>query len=73
METIEGIVTIVQESRFQLTDDAGVSHLVILGHATLAEPDQLEALQRRQGRVRVRCTAPRNLIGLVAYAIEARD
>jgi hypothetical protein len=67
---MDGTVTIVQESRFQLTDDEGVSHLFILGHDTLAEPDQLEALQRRQARVHVEYSEPRNLIGLVAHAID---
>jgi hypothetical protein len=69
---MEGIVTIAQESRFQLTDAAGVSHLFILGHDALAEPDQLEKLQRRQARVRVRYTVPRNVIALVAHAIDKR-
>ena len=68
-KTMEGIVTIVQESRFQLTDDAGVSHLFILAHSASAEPAQLEPLQHRQARVRVRYTVPRNVIGLVAKAI----
>ena len=70
MKRMDGVVTIVQESRFQLTDDAGVSHLFILGHDTLAEPDQLEPLQRRQARVRVRYSENRNVIGLVAHAVE---
>jgi hypothetical protein len=70
---MEGVVTILQESRFQLTDDAGVSHLFILGHDSLGEPDQLEPLQQRQARVRVRYTAPRNVIGFVAHAVEARS
>ena len=69
MKTIEGVVTIVQESRFQLIDDAGVGHLFILGHASRAEPDQLAPLQRHQSRVRVRYTAPRNVIGLVAHSV----
>lgn len=73
MRTISGRVTIVQESRFQLTDDAGVSHLFILGHDTLAEPDQLEPLQRRQARVQVRYSQPRNVIGLVAHSVVLAD
>jgi hypothetical protein len=73
MRSMEGVVTIVQESRFQLTDDAGASHLFILGHGTLGEPDQLDGLQRRQARVRVRYSAPRNLIGFVAHSVETRD
>jgi len=69
VKSMDGIVTIVQESRFQLTDDEGVSHLFVLGHRALAEPDQLEPLQRRQARVTVRYTAARNVLGLVAHAI----
>jgi hypothetical protein len=69
VKTMEGVVTIAQESRFQLTDDQGASHLFILGHATLAEPDQLQPLQRRQARVRVHYTRPRNIIGLIAHSV----
>jgi hypothetical protein len=67
--SMDGIVTIVQESRFQLTDDDGVAHLFVLGHASLAEPDQLGPLQARQARVRVRYVVPRNIIGLVAKSV----
>ena len=70
MAQMEGTVTIVQESRFQLTDDHGVSHLFILSHGASAEPDQLASLQRRQARVRVRYAPARNLIGLTAMAID---
>lgn len=70
MRVKEGTVTIVQESRFQLTDDAGISHLFLLDHNAAAEPAQLAPLQHRQARVRVRYSQPRNLIGLVAHSIE---
>ena len=53
MRSIEGVVTIVQEGRFQLVDDAGVAHLFLLGHAAAADPEQLAPLQREQARVRV--------------------
>lgn len=69
MESIEGVVTIVQESRFQLTDDAGVAHLFILGHDTLAEPEQLAPLARDQSRVRVHYSRPADVIGLVAHRV----
>jgi len=68
-KVMEGIVTIVQESRFQLTDDDGVGHLFILGHGAGAEPSQLQPLQRRQARVSVRYTTGQNVIGLVAKSI----
>ncbi len=69
MKTIEGMVTIVQESRFQLTDDCGVSHLFLLGHDSFAEPDQLEALARTQARIRVRYSEPADVIGLMAHSM----
>jgi hypothetical protein len=68
-KTMDGVVTIVQESRFQLVDDGGVAHLFILGHRSLAEPEQLAPLQARQARVRVRYEEARNLIGFVAKSV----
>ena len=67
---MEGTVTIVQESRFQLTDDDGVGHLFILGHLCGTEPSQLPALQRRQSRVRVGYKPAPNLIGNIASTIQ---
>lgn len=65
-----GVVTIVQESRFQLTDDAGVGHLFTLGHACGTEPGQLANLQHHQSRVRVRFVPAPNTIGNIAQSIE---
>ena len=73
MPTMTGTVTIVQETRFQLTDERGVSHLFLLGHGSMAEPDQLAPLQRAQARVRVRYIQPRNIIAMVARSIEVDD
>lgn len=73
---MRGIVTIVQESRFQLTDEEGAAHLFLLSHAAAAEPQQLGRLQAEQARVEVRYTEPHNIIGLVAHSIKrapARD
>ena len=48
-----GVVTIVQEGRFQLLDDDGVSHQFLLGiQRGAAEPEQLpDLLQQRRSRV----------------------
>ncbi len=73
MPTMTGMVTIVQETRFQLTDERGVSHLFLLGHHSMAEPDQLVPLQHAQARVRVRYIQPRNIIGMVAKSIAVDD
>ena len=66
---MDGVVTVVQESRFQLTDDAGVSHLFLLSQGAAAEPDQLPPLQRRQSRVRVEYEPAPHLIADVVHAI----
>ncbi len=68
-QSMDGVVTIVQEGRLQLTDDRGVSHLFILGSSAAAEPGQLAPLQRRQARVRVRYSPAKNLIANVISAI----
>ena len=67
---MEGVVTLVQEGRLQLTDDRGVSHLFVLGPNAAAETDQLPALQRRQARVRVRYHPAANVIGNLISTIE---
>lgn len=69
MYSVQGVVTIVQEGRFQLLDDDGVGHLFLLGHSAAAEPEQLGALQRSQARVRVSYQSAPDLIGHVANKI----
>ncbi len=71
--SMNGVVTIVQEGRFQMTDDDGVSHLFILRSTAAAETEQLARLQNRQARVRVRYKPARNIIGHVATAIQIAD
>jgi hypothetical protein len=48
---MEGVVTIIQESRFQLLDDDGVAHHFVLAYNAAAEPEQLPALLMRRVRV----------------------
>lgn len=64
MQRLDGVITIVQESRFQLVDDDGVAHHFLLGHRAAIEPEQLPPLLER--RVRVFYTDPKNLIGHLA-------
>ena len=68
-QTMDGVVTLVQESRFQLTDERGVSHLFILSPYASAETEQLAPLQHRQARVRVRYKPAQNAIGNQATSI----
>ncbi len=71
--TMSGVVTIVQEGRFQMTDNDGVSHLFILSPMAAAETEQLAALQQRQARVSVRYKPAANLIGNIASTISVAD
>ena len=66
---MDGIVTFVQESRFQLTDVEGVSHLFVLSHKAPLEPAQLVPLGRDQARVTVCYETLPNLIALLARSI----
>jgi hypothetical protein len=64
VESIAGIVTIVQEGRFQLLDAAGVSHHFILHYGAAADPEQLPNLVNRH--VLVSYKDPGGMIGHVA-------
>lgn len=71
--SMSGVVTIVQEGRFQLTDDDGVAHLFLLSPDASAETAQLAPLQKAQARVTVRYTPAANLIGNLAHRIVVKD
>ena len=70
MQTMVGIVTQAQESRFQLTAESGVSHLFILSHGASAEAWQLGELQHRQAKISVRYKESPTLIANIAKRIE---
>ena len=72
MATMDGRITLAQESRFQLTDEAGVGHLFTLGPWCAAEPAQLGPLAKRQARVRVTYEDGVDVIGYVAQRIDLR-
>ena len=69
MPFMEGTITLVQESRFQMTDDEGASHLFLLGPHAAAEPSQLAPLAVRQARLRVKFRQGENVIGGIAQSV----
>ncbi len=73
MPEMEGVVTIVQEGRFQLTDTGGVSHHFVLGSHALCETEQLPALAHEQCRVRVKYAQAKGVIAFVAKRITLLD
>ncbi|MDX7950215.1 hypothetical protein P7D22_03355 [Lichenihabitans sp. Uapishka_5] len=69
MPFMEGTITIVQESRFQMTDDRGASHLFSLSPHAAADPSQLAPLAAQQSRIRVKFREGDNIIGAIAQSI----
>jgi hypothetical protein len=69
MAYMTGVVSMVQESRFQLTDDRGVFHLFTLSPTAAMEPAGLQALPRTQARVCVSYKAAPGTIGNIATAL----
>jgi hypothetical protein len=67
MLSMTGVVTIVQEGRFQLLDDDGVSHQFLLAYSAAPDPEQLPDLL--QQRIRVSYSNPADLIGHAAHQI----
>ena len=72
MATMDGRITLAQESRFQLTDEAGVGHLFTLGPWCAAEPAQLGPLAESQAPVRITYKKGQDVIGFVAQRIDLR-
>jgi hypothetical protein len=64
-----GVVSIVQEGRFQLTGDDGVSHLFTLSPSAAMEPAGLQTLQRARSKVCVSYKAAPAMIGKTAVAL----
>ena len=73
MQTMEGVITVVQESRFQMMDAHGVYHHFLLSHGAAAEPADLQPLQAQHARVRVRYEKAPNLIAQIAHRIDLCD
>lgn len=73
MPSMEGVVTIVQEGRFQVLDHAGVAHSFVLSWSAPLEPEQLAPLQRDQARVRVDYEPADDIIGLRALRVTRLD
>ena len=73
MPNMDGVITIVQEGRFQLTDTCGVAHHFVLSRHALAETEQLPQLAREQARVRVKYEQAKGIIAFEAKRIDLLD
>ena len=70
MAHITGVITIVQEGRFQLTDRDGVSHLFVLSPHAAVETPALQPLAARQASVRVQYEDAPKVVARVASRID---
>jgi hypothetical protein len=73
MRTMSGRITVVQESRFRLLGDDGITRHFILAHDANLEPQDLGPLQQVQARVRVRCTEPQGILAILAHEVAVDD
>jgi hypothetical protein len=73
MKTVCGVITLVEEGRFQLANEDGVRHLYILAADAPLEARDLEPLQRSGQSVRVRYSDAPNLIARVAQELVIGD
>ena len=68
---MEGVVTLVQEGRLQLTDDRGVSHLFILGYSGTGGDRPARTVAAASGAgPRALPRRAQNIIGNVLSSIE---
>jgi hypothetical protein len=69
IRTVDGIITLAQEGRFQLVSDQGIAKLFMLAHSAPIEPQDLPALVGSQARVTVTYDEPPDLIAAVVHDI----
>ena len=69
MQIMDGVITLAQEGRFQITDGDGVSHQAVLSPRARLEPDQLVGLVRSGARVRVGFEKTREVISVVVRSV----
>lgn len=70
MSTASGVITLVQEHRFQLADDDGGRRLFVLAHDAPIEWADLEMLERSNGHVTVFYTDADTVIAGTAYDVQ---
>jgi antitoxin (DNA-binding transcriptional repressor) of toxin-antitoxin stability system len=73
MQSVEGVITLVQEGRFVVVTDGGRVMHFLLAHDASVEPQDLPLLKRDQRRVRVDFTEPSRLVAHVAHTLRTAD
>ena len=70
MARAKGTITVVQEERFQLVCDDGVTRLFVLAHDAPLESDELAALKRQGARVEVDYDEEHGLLAHAAHRVQ---
>jgi hypothetical protein len=73
MQSISGVITMVQEGRFRLLTDEGRVLPFMLSHKARVEPQDLPPLQEKGARVRIGYSDDPRLIASVAHRIEVEE
>lgn len=72
LNSVNGVITVVQEHRFQLREDNGQHRLFILAHDAPQEWGDLQVLKDRQQPITVHYSDNDNLIAATAHDIWQR-
>ncbi len=73
VQSLDGVITLAQESRFQITDSAGISHQAVLSPRAAMEPDQLVGLVHSGARVRLSYQTTDEVISLIARSVRVLE
>lgn len=73
MDSMTGIVTLVQEGRFQMCGDDGGTRLFVLAHGAPLEPQDLPPLLSGGVRVTVHYEDAADLVAAIAHGIDLAD
>jgi hypothetical protein len=69
MTRARGTITVLQEERFELACDDGVTRLFVLAHDAPLETDELARLKRERARVEVEYDQDGSLIAHAAHRV----
>jgi len=69
MDRVKGTITVLQEERFELACDDGVTRLFVLAHDAPLESDELARLKRSRARIEVEYDRDGHLIAHAAHRV----
>lgn len=73
MKSVEGVIILTQEGRFELVTDRGRVMQFVLAHDASVEPQNLQSLCGTCQRVRVGYTEPDHLVAYLAHVLSEAD